>query len=74
MKSIKTEVKHSESKPAWNVIGTELGGKYKIARVPYCVIDGDEILTTLNKNEALEHAMFISSCFNTHSYRNSRGW
>jgi len=28
-------VKHSESKNAWNVIGTQLAGKYKIARFPY---------------------------------------
>jgi len=31
----KWEVKHSESKPAFNVVGTQLGGKYKIARCPY---------------------------------------
>ncbi|MES2620203.1 MAG: hypothetical protein V4615_05055 [Bacteroidota bacterium] len=28
-------VKHSETKPAFNVIGTVLGGRYKIARCPY---------------------------------------
>lgn len=55
---------HSQSKDAWNVIGDTVGGKYKIARVPYIVADGSEILTTRNKNEALEHAEFISYCFN----------
>ena len=34
---VKTEVVHSRTKPAWNVIGKQLGGKYKIARVPYQV-------------------------------------
>lgn len=29
------KVKHSESKPAFNVIGTKLGHKYKIAICPY---------------------------------------
>jgi hypothetical protein len=61
---IKTEVKHSLSKTAWNVVGTQLGEKYKIARVPYIAIEGNEILTTRNKHEALEHALFISRCFN----------
>jgi len=60
---IKTKVVHSESKPAWNVIGTKFGGKYKIARITYYVFD-DEILATREKNEALEHAEFISYCFN----------
>jgi len=64
MKTIKTEVKHSLSKKAWNVIGTELGGKFKIARVPYEISEGMEKMNTRNKAEALEHAEFISYCFN----------
>ena len=63
MISIKTGVVHSESKTAWNVIGTTLRRKYKIARVPYVLCDND-ILNTRNKNEALEHAVFISNAFN----------
>jgi len=69
MKNIHTEVKHSLSKDAWNIIGTELGEKYKIARIPYFVVKDSEILTTQNKNEALEHALFISRCFNNEYYR-----
>jgi hypothetical protein len=64
MKNIKTTVEHSESKNAWNVVGTIPGLKYKIARCPYIVVPESEILTTLNKNEALEHALFISKAFN----------
>lgn len=64
MKAIKTKVVHSESKSAWNIIGTELGKKYKIARVPYQTVENDEILHTRNKAEALEHALFINRCFN----------
>lgn len=60
---IKTTVVHSESKAAWNIVGTELGGKFKIARVPYLIGNG-EILDSETKNEALEHAEFISECFN----------
>lgn len=60
----KTDVRHSKSQDAWNVVGTQLGRKYKIARVPYVVVRDSEILTTRNKAEALEHAMYISYCFN----------
>lgn len=58
-----TIVKHSNSKDAWNVVGTDLAGKYKIAVIPYIVVEGSEILNTRNKAEALEHALFISWCF-----------
>ena len=62
--NIKTEVKYSESKAAWNVVGTKLGCKYKIARVPYVIVDGNSVLTEMEKAEALKHAEFISYCFN----------
>lgn len=66
--NLKTKVIHSESKNAWNVAGTKLGGKYKIARCPY-VVDNTlgEYSTQINareKVEALECAEFISWCFN----------
>ena len=59
-----TKVSHSESKDAWNVIGTKFGGKYKIARVPYFTEEGLEQLNTMNKAEALHHAKLISDMFN----------
>lgn len=61
--NIKTKVVHSKSNIAWNVIGTKPGGKYKIARIPY-TITGNEIIDTKEKSEALDHAEFISRCFN----------
>jgi hypothetical protein len=60
---IKTRVVHSESKDAWNIIGENIGNKHKIARVPYLIIK-NEVHDTLAKNEALNHALFISRCFN----------
>ena len=60
--NIKTMVVHSQSKSAWNVIGTRLGGKYKIARVPYECCDNEDI-TSQNRAEAFEHASFISYSF-----------
>jgi hypothetical protein len=63
MKSIETDVVHSKSKNAWNVVGTVLGGKYKIARIPYETVEGMEKTNTKNKAEALEHAEFICACF-----------
>lgn len=63
MKKLQTEVKHSHSKSAWNVVSTQLGSHYKIARVPYLTLS-DEKLTHLQRQEALERAEFISYCFN----------
>ena len=61
--NIKTKVVHSESKTAWNVVSIELGSKYKIARCPYHVCDIDNI-SEMNRKEALQHAKYISYCFN----------
>lgn len=60
---IKTKVLHSRTKSAWNVTGVTLGGKYKIAVVPYLVAN-DEKVNERNRVEAFEHAEFISMCFN----------
>ena len=65
MRNIRTEVVHSKTKSAWNVIGTDVSEKYKICRCPYVVVDECEVLTTRNKHEAMEHALFISNAFNT---------
>ena len=61
---ITTKIKHSESKSAWNVIGTKLGGKYKIARVPYIKVEDSTFITECNSLEAKKHAEWISFCFN----------
>ena len=61
---ITTKIKHSESKSAWNVIGTKLGGKYKIARVPYVKVEDSTFITECNSLEAKKHAEWISFCFN----------
>jgi len=47
----KWKIKHSESKNAFNVVGTVVGGNYKIARIPYLVT---ERLLEVNKREKLE--------------------
>jgi len=62
--NIKVEIKHSESKSAWNIIGTVLGGMYKIARVPYSSETGCQITDATLKFESLENAQFIAFCFN----------
>ena len=64
--NIKTKVVHSQTKSAWNIIRSEMSGKYKIARIPYLVLDNQE-LSDRNRIEAFEHAEFISYCFN-HSH------
>ena len=60
---IKTRVVHSQTKSAWNIVGETLGGKYKIARIPYLVFDNPK-LSDINRFEAFKHAEFISHCFN----------
>jgi len=63
--NIKTKVVHSKSKSAYNIVGTSLGNKYKIARIPY-LVDGNLSEEWNNKelDEAKNHAEFISYCFN----------
>lgn len=63
MQKIKTKVVHSESKAAWNVVGTSLGAKYKIARCPYLMHESED-LSAKERKEAFEHAQFISKSFN----------
>lgn len=63
---MKTKVVHSQSKSAWNVVGEELGGKYKICRCPYYVCS-NEIINERNRKEALSHALFISKSFKNFS-------
>ena len=62
---ITTIIKHSESKTAWNVIGTTLGERYKYATIPYCK-GINEIINTKEKAESLKIAMFISYSLNKH--------
>lgn len=51
----KWKVKHSESKPTFNVIGSVLGGKHKIARCPYELIEGtQDYMIEFNKREKEE--------------------
>jgi len=58
--NIRVNVIHSKSKDAWNVVGTSLGCKYKVARIPYVAVEG----VTTEKLEALQHGEFIKFCFN----------
>jgi adenine-specific DNA methylase len=60
---IKTKIIHSQTKSAWNIVSENLGSKYKIARIPYLVLDNQE-LSDRNRIEALKHAEFISHCYN----------
>lgn len=53
---INAVVVHSQSKQAWNVVNKELGGKYKLARIPY--------FFEYEKDIAQDHAEFICWCFN----------
>lgn len=65
-KKLKTKVVHSLSKSAWNIIAERpIGGKYKLARVPYITSD-DQKICDMNRNEALKYAEFISYSFNNY--------
>lgn len=53
---------------AFNIIGTKLGGKYKIARIPFIVEDDPRLdwFNKKNKLEAEETAKFIVKACNNH--------
>lgn len=58
---MKTQVKHSESKTAWNIVGTTPGSKYKVARIPYMVDSRfSEETNERERKKALDIAKFIS--------------
>ena len=62
--NFKTTVVHSTSSSAWNVVNKALGKKFKICIVPY--VQGSSSEANENeKKKALEHAIFISLCFNS---------
>ena len=50
----------SLSNPAYNVTGTNLGGKFKIARCPYFVNPHSEELTFKDEQESKHNALLIS--------------
>lgn len=53
--------RHSESKTAYNVVGTRFGDKYKIARVPYLLFPDDSLkLKESEKKQAYFDALLIS--------------
>ena len=54
MTVFQTKVVHSETKPAWNVVSTMLGSKFKLARVPYLPCDDESVAAQL-KEEAFEY-------------------
>jgi hypothetical protein len=62
------QILHSQSKDAFNIVGSYLGCKYKIARVPYMVVkppDGTDAdwskINEANKREAMRDATLIAS-------------
>lgn len=57
---MKTKVVHSESKLAWNVVGTQCGRKYKIARVP-CGIKMRHLNTLYLYQNALMNCIGINN-------------
>jgi len=52
------KLKHSENNSQWNIIGSMVGGRYKIARCPYLVSDFDWI-NEREKTEQLANAKLI---------------
>lgn len=58
------KVKHSESKTAWNVVGTELSLRYKIARCPYLVTKTLKKVNERQRNEQEANAKLIAAAPN----------
>lgn len=56
------KIKHSESKNAFNIIGTIVGGNYKIARVPYSVDEKySDTINDIFRTEAERNARLIAA-------------
>ena len=66
MADSKTKVIHSKSKDAWNILGTQVGKKYKLVIVPYVKDEGNKSVSLVNKNEALRHAEYIRFCLESY--------
>ena len=56
----KWEIKHSETKDAFNICGTLVGDKYKIARISYLVTKSSMKLTEQDKTQAKYDAQLIA--------------
>lgn len=56
----KWEIKHSETKDAFNICGTLVGDKYKIARISYLVTKSSMKLTEKDKTQAKYDAQLIA--------------
>jgi len=61
---IKVRIVHSKTEPAWRIISMSISDKQEVAIIPYNVIEGSEMYNTEKKNEALQHARFVTRCFN----------
>lgn len=59
----KTQVVHSRNSAAWDVVNKTLGGKFKLASIPYVGSEDPEVAEE-QILEAMKHAEFISACFN----------
>ena len=57
----KWKVQHSISKDAFNIVGTVVGGNYKIARIPYLVIGNVIKVNDREKAEADANAKLIAA-------------
>ncbi|QQO97263.1 hypothetical protein M1M30_gp160 [Maribacter phage Colly_1] len=61
---INAVVVHSKDRPAWNINNTKLGGKFRLAVVPYVKIGLTEESTKHTKDESLKLAKIVASAFN----------
>jgi len=60
----RVEIKHSQTKAAWNIIGTTAGMLYKYARIPYQLTNTEEY-DARNRKAAYELATKIARFLNT---------
>ena len=67
---MKTKVVHSQTKAAWNIVGTTPGLTYKLARIPYHVrvdTENDDPINQEERKRAFKLAESISRFLNTAS-------
>lgn len=60
LKDLNWEFEHSKKNDHFNVIGKNIGGKYKIAVVPYLSLPDLPLATEVNKKEAEQHVKLMA--------------
>lgn len=63
------KVVHSQTKAAWNIVGTQPGQRHKIARLPYQTDASDADWVKRERKEQYEMAVFLAEQINNRGHQ-----